>query len=256
MDIVGTLANILQTNNIDLLAKAQANTKEYPYFDMAYIAKAIADNKNAAYIYQAAWYTNNNKWLQYLLQNEYIGLQTIVNNNITAAPKVTESTSIETSEIVEKIELLAQKEAPEDVELLPFNLPSLSTKPNTESISFEPFHTVDYFASQGIKPTAAADGTDKLSLQLKSFTAWLKTMKKVDTKLPENDMPTATTADITVVNMAENSLNNNEILTETMADVLVKQGKTNAAITMYEKLSLQDSNKSAYFAEIIKDLKS
>ena len=44
---------------------------------------------------------------------------------------------------------------------------------------FEPMHLVDYFASQGIKLSEEVQTGDKLGKQLKSFTEWLKTMKKV-----------------------------------------------------------------------------
>ena len=49
------------------------------------------------------------------------------------------------------------------------------------AITFEPMHMVDYFASQGIKLSEEVQPADKLGKQLKSFTEWLKTMKKVQT---------------------------------------------------------------------------
>ncbi|MEI9934455.1 MAG: hypothetical protein WDM71_06290 [Ferruginibacter sp.] len=44
----------------------------------------------------------------------------------------------------------------------------------TEPLLFEPLYASDYFASQGIKLTDEIQSTDKLSMQLKSFTEWLK----------------------------------------------------------------------------------
>jgi predicted Zn-dependent protease len=46
-----------------------------------------------------------------------------------------------------------------------------------------------------------------------------------------------------------------DVLTEAMADVLLKQGKSQKAIEMYEKLSLLNPSKSAYFAAKIESLK-
>src|SRR5690606_17502730 len=43
---------------------------------------------------------------------------------------------------------------------------------------FTPYHTVDYFASQGIKLKPNEKPTDKFGEQLKSFTEWLKVLKK------------------------------------------------------------------------------
>ncbi|HLO37854.1 MAG TPA: hypothetical protein VK173_05170, partial [Lacibacter sp.] len=45
--------------------------------------------------------------------------------------------------------------------------------------TFEPFHTVDYFASQGIKLREEKLEADELGKQVKSFTQWLRSMKKI-----------------------------------------------------------------------------
>lgn len=120
-------------------------------------------------------------------------------------------------------------------------------------ISIEPFHTVDYFASQGIK-VPLANTNDKLSVQLKSFTQWLKTMKKVEVSTNESSIEELQQHN-NVMAMAEGSLIKNDILTENMVEVLVKQGKTNEAISLLQKLSLQDTTKSVYFASRIEQLK-
>ncbi len=128
--------------------------------------------------------------------------------------------------------------------------------PIEEPLAFEPYHTVDYFASQGIKLQQITTPTDKLGQQLKSFTEWLKDMKKVTPKTVEVADNEIVREHVAVVHLAENSLQNTEIVTETMADVLIKQGKTDEAIVVFQKLSLQDSSKSAYFATRIEQLKS
>jgi hypothetical protein len=51
--------------------------------------------------------------------------------------------------------------------------------PVNEALLFEPLHMVDYFRSQGIKLNEEVQPADKLGRQLKSFTEWLKTMKKI-----------------------------------------------------------------------------
>lgn len=118
---------------------------------------------------------------------------------------------------------------------------------------FEPFHTVDYFASQGIKVSANDFSKDKLSKQLRSFTEWLKVMKR----LPAADMAQSpqTTAEKSVANMASHSVEESEIVTEAMAEVWAKQGAHQKAIETYNKLSLLNPSKKAYFAAKIENLK-
>ena len=121
------------------------------------------------------------------------------------------------------------------------------------TIAFEPLHTTDYFASQGIKLTDEPITNDKLGTQMKSFTEWLKSMKKIhQEKLAEGDEQT----DKTIQQIAESSNAEAEVITEAMADVLVKQNKTDKAIEVYEKLSLINPSKSAYFASKIDRLKT
>jgi hypothetical protein len=55
--------------------------------------------------------------------------------------------------------------------------------------------------------------------------------------------------------MAENRTAQSEILTETMAEIFARQGKTGKAGELYQKLSLLNPAKSAYFAAKIENLK-
>jgi len=138
----------------------------------------------------------------------------------------------------------------------PLNIPALKIEaidPAKAELSFEPFHTVDYFASQGIKFKEEDKPKDKFGQNLKSFTDWLKTMKRIPVaELAKN---TTAVAEQKVEQMAEHSLQTKEVLTETMAEVWEKQGNKTKAIEIYSKLSLLDPSKSAYFAAKIEDLK-
>jgi hypothetical protein len=120
-------------------------------------------------------------------------------------------------------------------------------------LTFEPYHTVDYFASQGIRYREEQKEKDRFSVQLRSFTEWLKTMKR----LPANEqVPVATVSEEKKVEqMAEVSIAPREIVTETMAEVWEKQGNREKAMQLYQKLSLLDPAKSAYFAAKIDKLK-
>lgn len=118
-------------------------------------------------------------------------------------------------------------------------------------IPIEPYHTVDYFASQGIK-LSSDEEKDVLSQKVKSFTAWLKTMKRLQAE-PEN----IAVKDPAVFSDQKDSWNavTEEILTEAMAEVYLKQGLREKAIEVYEKLSLQNPANSHIFASRIQNIK-
>ncbi len=123
-----------------------------------------------------------------------------------------------------------------------------------EELKFEPYHTIDYFASQGIKYEQEENPTDKFGKQLKSFTAWLKTMKRLPKAMLESEMSDITEA--AIQSIAEHSIEEKEVITEAMAEVLVLQGKTEKAIELYGKLSLLNPSKSAFFAARIEQIKA
>lgn len=132
-----------------------------------------------------------------------------------------------------------------------------ATTPGDGDIPFEPYHTIDYFASVGIKLKPEDLTKDKLGKQLKSFTEWLRTMKRIGPNpdasvIKELDEATSQS----IQRIAENSNEANEIITEAMAEVWAKQGHTGRAIAIYEKLSLLNPAKSHYFAGKIEALKA
>jgi hypothetical protein len=125
-------------------------------------------------------------------------------------------------------------------------------EPSIDAPLFEPLHTTDYFASQGIKLSEQVAPDDKLGKQMRSFTEWLKTIKKTPTvKLNVS----AEQLDQTVEKMAETSNHEAEVITEAMAEVFLQQGKIEKAAEIYQKLSLQYPSKSVYFANKIDHLK-
>jgi hypothetical protein len=134
------------------------------------------------------------------------------------------------------------------------SLPDLKEEPEETELTFEPYHTVDYFASQGIKFVPEEKPADRFGQQLKSFTEWLKIMKR----LPQTE--TTKTSDPVseekVQELAAHSINEDEAVTETMAEVWLKQGNKEKAVETYNKLSLLNPAKSHYFAAKIEQLKN
>lgn len=114
-------------------------------------------------------------------------------------------------------------------------------------------HTIDYFASQGIQIDLSKIPQDKLTTKLRRFTDWLKDMKNHNPN--PDDLGTSPEQEKKVAETALISNESKEILTETMAEVLAKQGQIDKAIQLYIKLSFSNPEKTAYFADKIQHLK-
>lgn len=124
-------------------------------------------------------------------------------------------------------------------------------KDDAAELVFEPYHTVDYFASQGIRLKEDPHANDQLSQQVKSFTQWLRTMKKIYVEQETSNEPIAENE---VIAKADDSNTKADVVTEAMAEVLIKQGKKEQALELYRKLSLLHPEKSHYFASLIDTL--
>lgn len=123
------------------------------------------------------------------------------------------------------------------------------------SIPIDPYHTIDYFASQGIKLDLDPNPQDELAKNVRKFTQWLKHMKKLG---PEDSIASMvpTESETQIQRIAETSNTVKEVVTEAMASVLEKQGKKSKAIELYNKLSTLYPHKSPYFAAKIENLKA
>ena len=118
-------------------------------------------------------------------------------------------------------------------------------------IPIEPYHTIDYFASQGIK-TRLDDPQDELGKKVRTFTAWLKTMKRLQPAAEINEIEEN---DEEIDNGLDQPVSREIIATEAMAEVYLKQGLTQKAIEVYAKLSLQNPANSHIFAAKIIQIK-
>lgn len=212
---------------------------KYPYFTPAqfYLLEQTSIsseeyNKQAA---KTSLLFNNPYWLHCQLQ--------------PAKELVIEKKEIVMEEPTPLPEKAPEEKAPEPVINKPVLQPFTPTK---EPMLFEPMHMVDYFASQGIKLSEEIQTGDKLGKQLKSFTEWLKTMKKVHVdKLPGSSPQ----SEMAVQTLAEKSNAEDDVVTEAMAEVFAMQDKKGKAIEIYQKLSLLNPAKSAFFAAKIEQLK-
>jgi len=248
-------------------------TGQYPYFgslQFLYTKKLKEENSFLLQeqIEKASLYFQNPVWLHSLL-NEPIPADGINTEETTALPaRETQMESPATfEEVVDQTrvqqddELITIREQPfinEALESEEKPLPQFKFQPidpGKAAMTFEPYHTVDYFASQGIKVKAEEEKPkDQFSRQLKSFTEWLKAMKRLPaSEIAVNVNPAD---EKKVEQMAQVSISDREVVTESMAEVWEKQGNHEKARETYEKLSLLNPDKSSYFAAKIEHLKN
>jgi hypothetical protein len=257
--------SLLQKDSLDQCSvqELQQYADRNPYFGAAQLLLTKKLQTENADLYneqlqKTFLFFHNPLWVEQLLNET--GNATIIKtgpeiaDTILSGPMIAESESKEPELMTLEVEIPAARHEE--------TIAEIQTPKETyaqEELLFEPFHTVDYFASQGIKFKEEEKPKDKLGQQLKSFTDWLRTMKR----LPVSAITVAmeTTADLSagaeqkVEQLAEHSLQERDVVTEAMADVWDKQGNTAKAIDIYSKLSLLDPSKSVYFAAKIEDLK-
>jgi len=212
------LQHLFKTQNAhnDSIVMLQKDVEQFPYFgiNQFFLLKELhqSNKLDSDTAAKTALYFSNAYWLNYQLNKK-------------------ETEKKETASVISEKAISPEK---------------------AEEPLFEPLFATDYFASQGIKLSEEVQNSDKLGKQLKSFTEWLKTMKKVNgSKLPE----TTEATDKAIEHIAEKSNTTEDIVTEAMAEVFNQQGKPAKAIEIYEKLSLHNPSNSVFFADKIYNLK-
>ena len=249
--------NFSDGDNIDFLKDI---TAAHPYFSPAqFFLLQQVKNDSAAFEKQAVktnLFFNNPHWLNFQL-SQTLSAGIAAEENITV-PKaiIPETQPAIIDDQPDNTDLPDPDSNGQEKEIEPMRIelkmPEQKAALLNEAMLFEPMHMVDYFASQGIKLSDEVKAGDKLGKQLKSFTEWLKTMKKVHV---ETEVETAIKTDTNVQILAENSNTETEVLTESMAEVFARQGKTAKASEVYQKLSLLNPAKSTYFAAKLENLK-
>lgn len=163
----------------------------------------------------------------------------------------------------------AEEEEEEESPAGPIKIFPMATATEETELIFQPLYTDDYFAYKRLKNPEEADALNEQgAAEMKSFTSWLRQMKdnfagksskdwyhqQLHRIYEEDEEPEVSE---TVEKMAMDSIVfNNDIVSETLAEIWVRQQQYGNAIKIYQKLSLLNPDKNAYFAQKIVELKS
>jgi tetratricopeptide (TPR) repeat protein len=189
----------------------------------------------------------------------------MVENTIPAEPEP-EITAAASEPVMEEVApdagRIATADEEEPIKIFPLEIPEEET-----TLTFQPLYTDDYFAYKRLKePERAEDLNEKGMAEMKSFTEWLREMKddfaqKASKdwyhqqlhRIYEDEDPEVSE---TVEKMAMESITlNDDIVSETLAEIWARQHQYQTAIQIYQKLSLLNPNKSTYFAQKIQELR-
>jgi tetratricopeptide (TPR) repeat protein len=161
----------------------------------------------------------------------------------------------------------------------------VQARPENDEALILPIYTEDYFLHQGIqvsnnipaqdKITAETNGDDPKSLMIvMSYADWLMHFKTHGEKVREEETDQKALKTMwqkeklaaameeeneeipeNVFEMAVNSITKEDgLASESLAEIYIKQGKYDAAIDMYKKLSLRNPQKSTYFARKVEEI--
>lgn len=237
--------------------------EQFPWFSFLHLLRAADHPNDIELLTKAAIYQDNILRLHGWLREDYLA-ETVTEIKTVVMPEPVQAEQTPPGSIArhfQTIDVKIEEEEPDNQDETEadgpeIKMPDLSKileapVSKATGLAFEPYHTVDYFASQGIKVDKVANKmvTTHLDQQVKSFTDWLKSMKKLSYQ------PTNSYTDPLVDAQARSSLNKKEIVTEAMAEVWVKQGHFDMAAQVYAKLMLQHPEKTPYFAARLQDLK-
>lgn len=245
--------------------------QRYPFFAPARMLAAAQEHKVAPFaasVMHLGFMYSGNRFLFHEMLEQAAG------NRRTAIDTTTQTNAARAQAVVSEETI-----TPSDNET--------TTDNKKEKTLIQPIYTEDYFLHQGIsvddkipsainspkqeKPAIEEEDEEKSLMRIMSFSEWLmyyknknkqKEEEEEDIKARKSSWQKEKLAAAlgeendeipeTVFEMAVNSITKEEgLISESLAEILIKQGKYDKAVEMYRKLSLRNPQKNAYFAQKI-----
>lgn len=210
--------------------------EQYPYFQTARLLflKSLYDNQNIAYTQElkiTACYAGNRSLLQKLITQKPVE-------------------SVET-EYVEPISLMEETPIGE-IQKVPISEPEI-TKPDETEIDFSFIMLEDEKPKPKVEPIIEPHKEQQNDAEINTKASNIHS-SLINKFLELDPVFKAKTPEPVTPNLAEGCDTEPELMTETLAEIYIKQKKYDKAIHMFQKLSLKFPQKSIYFATRISDI--
>lgn len=215
----------------------QTIVEQYPYFQSARMLflKSLYDNKSISYqseLKLTATYAGNRALLQSFILKQ-------------APVSTVEHTVVEAENQPSVQEQTMTTEENRTTEIQHDEPTKTASRTIIEFDFDETVHKQDFFELPKISEEPKEPLTEKKKQQLEIIDRFIKTEPRIIPK--ENSIDQTR-------DLSAESATDTEFLTETLAEIYVRQKKYDKAIVMFQKLSLKFPQKSVYFASRISDI--
>ncbi len=224
------------------ISKLERITEEYPYFQLAHmlLAKAVSVGQPETltrYLPRAAIYALNRKALQALVENEMEWSVELLDRLTRTRPGAGDGTDEKSASPA------SSEDQPE------------TGRQNDSPVSYDPVVLAEFALSYQLSAQLREEQEKNTEVPPRTpvqelIDRFIKTEPVIGALTPESGQNDQV-EDLS----SRNQIALEDFATESFAEILVRQGKTERAIGIYEKLILKIPEKKDYFAEKINRLK-
>jgi len=242
------------TNPSDTAPSDIVNIEEaishYPYCQILHLLLGKAVNmhepeRTGEVLHRTAAYSLSRKALRKLISNEFEWSDNLLAKQLNTVFSNDYQKESYTSFKAKRLEL------PDLAKLALIDLDEIATRPPIDDVTIRESNLQTELAK--MKGVEADLLQSERQLQMEIIDSYIENETKLG---PLRVNPNDVSEQEDLIKKRGGELPNTGVISEGMAKILVRQGKTKKAIEMYEQLILKKPEKSVYFAEKIKELKN